>query len=283
MQLQELYNLGKQKLKDNSIEAPGLEAYLLLSKSELLSDLSEIYSRAEKDIDQDGLDKFKTLLERRIKREPAAYILGYKEFYSRSFKVNPSVLIPRADTELLVDETVKIINQAASESILEIGTGSGCVAVTIASLCKDVKIVATDISMESISVAKENAYYHEQSNRISFLRGDLLESFKNNSFDIVVSNPPYIKDEDYPDLEPEVRDFEPACALISGNGGLYHIENIISDSQRVLRDGGSCVLEVGYGQKEAVVRIFEEFGFKDISYSKDLNGIERVVKAKWKK
>ncbi len=283
MQLQELYNFGKQKLRDNSIETPGLEAYLLLSKSEVLNDLSEIYSHAEKNIDQDGLYKFKHLLERRIKREPTAYILGEKEFYSRSFKVNPSVLIPRTETELLVDETVNIINRDASDLILEIGTGSGCVAITIASLCKDVKIIATDISLESILVAKENTNYHEQINRISFLSGDLLESLKNKSFDIVVSNPPYIRDEDYLHLEPEVRDFEPKSSLVAGRDGLYHIENIISDSRRVLRDGGSCVLEIGYGQKEAVVRIFKDFGFKDISYSKDLNGIERVVKAKWKK
>ena len=283
MQLQELYILGKQKLRDNSIDTPGLEAYLLLSKLDLVSDISDVYSHPEKKIEKDGLERFKMLLERRVRREPAAYILGQKEFYSKTFKVNSSVLIPRAETELLVDETVQIINQTASNSILEIGTGSGCLAITIASICKDVRIVATDISKEAILLAKENSCTHDQSSKISFLRGDLLESLKNSSFDIVVSNPPYIKDEDYLDLEPEVRDYEPTCALIAGRDGLYHIEKIISDSTRVLRDGGSCILEIGYGQVEAVVRIFKEFGFEDISYSKDLNGIERVVKAKWKK
>ncbi len=283
MQLQELYNLGKQKLRDNSIETPGLEAYLLLSKSELISDLSEVYSHPEKEIDQDSLEKFKILLDRRIKREPAAYILGRKEFYSKSFKVNSSVLIPRAETELLVDETVNIINQTASDLIFEIGTGSGCVAVTIASLCKDVKIIATDISQESISVAKENANYHEKNSRISFLRGDLLNFLKSSSFDIVVSNPPYIKHDDYLNLEPEVINFEPITSLVSGQDGLYHIKKIISDSRRVLKDGGSCVLEIGYRQKEDVVQIFEENGFMDVSFSKDINGIERVVRAKWKK
>ena len=122
MQLQELYNFGKQKLRANSIETPGLEAYLLLSKTELLSDISEVYSHSDKEIDQNSLEKFKCLLERRINREPAAYILGHKEFYSRSFKVNPSVLIPRAETELLVDETVALINQKPSASILEISS-----------------------------------------------------------------------------------------------------------------------------------------------------------------
>lgn len=283
MQLQELYQIGKQKLREHSIETPGLEAYLLLSQSEQLKDLSEIYSRGQKEIEPESLEKFHNLLERRLKREPAAYILGEKEFYSRSFKVNPSVLIPREETELLVDETANIIKQNSSEIVLEIGTGSGCVAVTLACICDDVRIVATDISNDAISLAKVNRNVHSQSNRVSFLRGDLLNSLKGSSFDIVVSNPPYIKEEDFLNLEPEVKDFEPSASLVGGEDGLYHIRKIISESRRVLKDGGACVLEIGYGQKEAVADIFNDYGFKDISYSKDLNGIERVVKAKWKK
>ncbi len=283
MQLKELYQYGKQSLRHNSIDAPGLEAYMLLSRSELLNDLSEVYSHPEKEITQDGVEKFQKLLKRRLNREPAAYIMGKKEFYSRSFKVNPSVLIPRAETELLVDETLNIINQTPSALILEIGTGSGCIAVTIASLCEDVRIVASDISKEALLIAKENSNNHGQNEKVTFISGDLLSSFKNESYDIVVSNPPYIKEEDLPHLEPEVKDFEPKVSLTAGKDGLYFIKKIISDATRVLKDGGSCVLEIGHGQRESVENIFLEFGFVDISHTKDLNGIERVVRAKWKK
>ena len=283
MQLQELYNIGKQKLRDHSIDTPGLEAYLLLSKSELLDNMVDVYSKGQKEIHRHDVEKFHNLLERRINREPTAYILGRKEFYSRSFEVNPSVLIPRGETELLVDETVNIVNQTSSEMILEIGTGSGCVAVTLACLCDDVTIVATDISNDAIKVAKKNCIEHGKSNRISFLRTDLSSSLKSRSFDVVVSNPPYIREEDYMDLEPEVRDYEPKVSLLSPSDGLYHIEKIISDSKRVLKEGGSCVLEIGYSQKEAVANIFEGYGFKYVSFAKDINGIERVVKAKMEK
>lgn len=283
MQLKELYLYGKQSLRDHLIETPGLEAYMLLSKSELLNDLSEVYSHPEKEIDQEGVEKYRNLLMRRLKGEPAAYIMGKREFYSRSFKVNPSVLIPRAETELLVDETVEIINETMSPLILEVGTGSGCIAVTLASLCEDARIVASDISKDALLVAKENSNNHGQNERISFIEGDLLSSFKYNSFDIVVSNPPYIKEGELPHLQPEVKDFEPKVSLTAGKDGLYYIKKIISDCTSILKDGGSCVLEVGQGQRESVESIFKEFGFVDISYTKDLNGIERVVRAKWKK
>lgn len=283
MQLKELYQYGKQNLRNYSVETPGLEAYMLLSKSELLKDLSEVYSYPEKEIDEEGVEKFRGLLKRRINGEPTAYIMGKREFYSRSFKVNPSVLIPRPETELLVDETVDIINQAPNALVLEIGTGSGCVAITIASLCENARIVASDISKEALLVAKENSTDHRQNERISFVEGDLLNSFKNNAFDMVVSNPPYIKEQELPDLEPEVRDYEPKISLAAGKDGLYYIKKIISESTSVLKDGGSCVLEIGHGQRESVENIFKELGYIDISYRNDLNGIERVVRAIWKK
>ena len=283
MQLKELYSLGKENLSQHSIETPALEAYLLLSESEVIDDLSEIYAYPEKEIDQNTIIKFQNLLDRRVKREPIAYIIGEKEFYSKPYKVNPSVLIPRPETELLVDEALDLAKQIKSPLILEIGTGSGCIAVTIASYCKDAKILASDISQHALTVAKQNISNHDQKERISLLRGDLLNSFKNQSFDIVVSNPPYIAETEFGLLESEVNGFEPKAALIAGQDGLYHIKKIISDSTRILKNSGWCVLEIGHSQKKEVENIFIEFGFTDVSSTKDLNGIERVIKAKWKK
>jgi len=283
MQLKELYRLGKENLSRHSIEAPALEAYILLSKSEVIKDLSEVYTYPEKEIDRDGFNKFQKLLERRIKREPAAYIRGEKEFYSRSFKVNASVLIPRPETELLVDETLDIARQTPSPLILEIGTGSGCIAVTLACEHENVRIVASDVSKEALSVAKENTKRYEQNQRISLIRGDLLSSFKNEIFDIIASNPPYISEAEFVTLEPDVKQFEPRASLVAGEDGLYYIREIISGSKRTLKEGGWCVLEIGHAQRERVECLFNEYGFTEISSAKDLNGTHRVVKAKWKK
>ncbi len=283
MQLKELYQFGKESLDRNSIETPGLEACLLLSETAVINNISEIYTFPEKEIDQNTFNKFQELINRRIKREPMAYIAGEKEFYSRPFKVNPSVLIPRPETELLVDETLDLAKQISSPLILEIGTGSGCIAITLAREYKKLRILATDISLQALSIAKENTNRHQESQRISLLRADLLDSFKNDVFDIVVSNPPYISEGEFAQLEPDVKGFEPGSALLAEEDGLYFIRRIISDSKRILKQGGWCLLEIGHGQEKRVKALFEEYGFTEISSTKDLNKIERVVKAKWKK
>ncbi|MGB2691183.1 MAG: peptide chain release factor N(5)-glutamine methyltransferase [Thermodesulfobacteriota bacterium] len=283
MQLKELYSLGKDNLSQNAIETPGLESYLLLAESDIVNDLSEIYAHPEKEVGQDTFNKFQELLQRRVKREPIAYITGEKEFYSKVYQVNPSVLIPRPETELLVDETLELAKQIESPLILEVGTGSGCIAVTLASYCDHAKIVASDISQQALNVAKGNVIKHIQNEKITLKRADMLSSFKNDLFDIIISNPPYITEKEFDLLDTEVKDFEPKIALTGGKDGLRYIKEIISDSRRVLKDSGWCVLEIGYNQKKEVENIFADYGFTDISSTKDLNGIERVIKAKWKK
>lgn len=283
MQLKELYSLGKDNLSQNAIETPGLEAYLLLAESDVVNDLSEIYAHPEKEVDQDTFNKFQELLQRRVKSEPIAYITGEKEFYSKTYIVNPSVLIPRPETELLVDETLKLAKQTESPFILEVGTGSGCIAVTLASFCHRAKIAASDISQQALNVAKENVIKHSQNEKITLIKADILSSFKNDLFDIIVSNPPYITETEFDLLDTEVKDFEPKIALTGGKDGLRYIKEIISDSTRVLKDSGWCVFEIGYNQKKEVEKIFTDYGFTDITTTKDLNDIERVIKAKWKK
>lgn len=283
MQLKELYTLGKENLSRNAIETPALEAYLLLSELDVVNNMSEIYSKPDKEVGQDCINKFKHLMQRRVKREPIAYIMGVKEFYSKSYKVNSGVLIPRPETELLVDETLKLAQRVESPSILEIGTGSGCISVTIASYIDNANIVASDISQQALNVANENIAYHNKKDTISLLRSDLVNSFQSKSFDIIVSNPPYIPDNEFCKLETGVKNFEPKIALSGGENGLKYIKEIISDSKRVLKNEGWCVLEIGKGQASSVEKLFEESGFIDISTKKDLNNIERVIRAKWKK
>ena len=267
----------------NSVENPGLESYLLLSKIKAASAMSEIYTHPEKELDKGTVDEFFKLLRRRADNEPAAYILGEKEFYSRRFKVNPSVLIPRPETELLAEEALKITRAIDFPQVLDLGTGSGCIAVTIA--CENPKAVvfAADISAEALKTARDNARELQTIDKIRFIRGDLLSPFKKNAFDVIVSNPPYVADSELDTLAREVRDYEPELSLLGGEDGLSFIKNIVNESPAVLKDGGWCVVEIGAGQAERVRELFYKRGFSEITALTDLGMTERVVKARWKK
>jgi len=278
--LKELYISGKNTLTKSGIENPGLEASLLLSRA-LSINPSDIHSNPEREIRPDNVEEFNCLLERRIKREPIAYILGEKEFYSRQFAVTPNVLIPRPETEILVEEILNLTRSIPSPSIIDIGTGSCCIAVTLGCEIEDAALYASDISFEAIAVAKLNAKRHDQSAKISFVCSAFLSCFKKESFDLVVSNPPYVEAASFGALEPDVREYEPKLSLYGGENGLNCIGAIISQSKRVLKNGGWCILEVGAGQSERVLEIFLESGFNNISFIKDISGMERVVKGKW--
>ncbi len=278
--LKELYISGKNALTKSGIENPGLEASLLLSKT-LSINPSDIYSNFEREIKPEKAEEFNRLLKRRVKREPIAYILGEKEFYSRPFIVTHNVLIPRPETEILVEEILNSTKSIPSPSIIDIGTGSGCIAVTLGCEIEDASIFASDISFEAIAVTKLNTRRHDQSAKILFVCSDFLTCFKAESFDLVVSNPPYVEEADFRTLEPDVRDYEPKLSLDGGGNGLGCIRVIISQSKRVLKGGGWCILEIGTGQSERVLKIFLESGFNNISLTKDLSGMERVIKGQW--
>lgn len=283
MQLKELHMSGLQSLKRRSVESPALESYILLSKANAVSGVEEIYTRPEKEINQASVEEYMRLLERRANREPSAYITGNKEFYSRAFKVNPSVLIPRPETELLTQEALGAVSAMDSPDVLDVGTGSGCIAVTITKEMPGASVTASDISDKALETAEDNAREHGVYGKIEFVLGDALKPFSDAAFDLIVSNPPYIAEEDLCALEPEVRDYEPRAALISGPDGLDVIMDIISEAPRALKDGGFCIIEIGEGQADRVKDLFNKKGFTEIRTIKDLNGIERVVSAKWKK
>ncbi|MFI5322721.1 MAG: peptide chain release factor N(5)-glutamine methyltransferase [Thermodesulfobacteriota bacterium] len=282
--LKDLYLYGRENMKRHSIEKPALETSILLSKSSAIKNIAEIYSYPEKELDQTKVDEFNRLMERRIKNEPIAYITGEKEFYSRSFAVNSKVLIPRPETELLIDEALKAAWGIDRPAILDIGTGSGCVAVTLACELNEAMICAADISPAAAVVASENAGRRIGTKyKINFICCSLIDPFNADSFDIVVSNPPYISEAEFKALPPEIKEYEPRSALIAGEDGLHFIREIISGAGNILKNGGWCILEIGAGQSSAVKTLFERAGFTEVSSAKDISDIERVIIARWRR
>ncbi len=280
MELRELYLKGLDSLGKKGFERPGIEARALLSES-LGVEPIEIYAHPRKLVDSERIEVFKTLLKRRVGGEPLGYITGKREFFSRSFSVNPCTLIPRPETETLAELTIKTAEKMKNPRILDLGTGSGCLAVTISLEVAECEILASDISPEALSSARKNSI--ELGGRVVFVNSDLLSCFAESTFDMIISNPPYVSESEYQELPAEIKNYEPRTALVGGPDGLGCIKAIAESAGRALRRGGVLLLEVGAGQAEAVGEIFSHNGFCDISYENDISGIKRVVKASWKK
>ncbi len=230
----------------------------------------------EKTVSAEVLKAFDAALKRLKKGEPVQYIAGQCEFMSLEFEVNPATLIPRCDTEILVESVIDFCKDKKSPKILEVGSGSGCVSVSLAHFLPDARILAVDISKDAISVAKRNAEQNKVADRVEFKQHNILEGFLNLNFtpDIVVSNPPYIKSEDIKTLDKKVRDFEPCLALDGGEDGMDFYRFISKNA--IINEGGLLAFEVGIDQANQVSEIMAE-RFSDIKILKDLAGIERVV------
>jgi release factor glutamine methyltransferase len=222
------------------------------------------------------------LLERRVGREPLQYILGTQEFCGLEFHVNPAVLIPRPETELLVEYVAQRIPAERQATIVDVCTGSGCIAVAIARLRPRARVIATDLSNPSLAVARQNATRHEVCERITWLEGDLLrplaEKGLEGRIDVIVSNPPYIAEADWATLQPEVRLFEPRGALVAGPQGTELHERLLREADRYLSPTGALILEIGAGQARAMRRIVEQIpGYRFHRLVYDEAGLERVV------
>lgn len=282
MELKKLYLKARNRFKDSGFESPEIETRTLLS-GVLGLDPHEIYTDPDKIIDNQLSEKFEKSVERRLQGEPSAYITGTKEFFSKEFAVNRKVLIPRAETEILVEESVKVLKNIKKPNILDVGTGSGCIAISVNSKIDSGLICASDLSFEALLTARSNSFVNPGRNKLEFVCGNLLECFKSSTFDIIISNPPYISESELGLLQREIRDFEPLSSLVSKDGGFYHIKRIIENSKIILKQNGWCILETGYNQCEKVEEIFSINGFSNVEIIKDLSGIKRIVKAKWKK
>lgn len=264
------------------IDSPRSEAEVLLAYTLGLRRI-DLYLRYDQPLNPDELSRFREVVRRRSNREPSQYITGRKEFWSLEFEVNPSVLIPRPETELLVEKAIECILDRGYKRVVEIGTGSGVIAVTIAKELPILNsIVATDISFEAIAVARRNAIRHGVADRINFVVSDLFLAFRTEPlFDLILSNPPYVSQEDYEKLAPEIRNHEPSIALLGGGlDGTAKIRSILSDGWKRLRCGGMMLIEMGYNQASVLVQFFKEIA-KNCSYRinvlKDYSGLDRIL------
>lgn len=265
----------------HNIEQPRATAEVLLAHTLGLTRI-DLYLRHDQPLQHDELARYKGLIKRRINSEPVAYITGEKEFWSMAFSVTPDVLIPRPDTECLVEAVLKVMPKTGNlnnQRVLELGTGSGAIAVALASERPESRIVALDRSMAALAIAKKNAYRHGLTDKICFLCSDWFKALGPRvCLDIIVSNPPYIKHDDIPFLQPEIHLYEPKAALDGGPEGLDAFKEIINRSKEVLVPGGYLFLEIGYDQKAALTEIVNSSGrYEPAVFYKDYNGYNRVA------
>jgi len=221
--------------------------------------------------------EFRALIRRRAAGEPIQYIVGEAEFYGLPFRVTPDVLIPRPETEHLVEKAIELASKFAASRIVEVGCGSGAISITLARNLPQAQLTAIEISTSAMELAKENAKRNGVVDRIRFLRGDLFAPIATECFDIVASNPPYVCTADRASLAVEVRDYEPGVALFAGCDGLDVIRRLVPEAIGVLAPGGFLVMELGYGQSPAVSALLANAGFEQIEFVSDLQGIPRVA------
>lgn len=259
-------------LAERGVENARREAEWLLCAATGL-DRVGLYLNFEKPLNDQELAAFRATVARRGRREPLQHILGTQEFDGLSFEVTPAVLIPRHDTETLLEQAIEHAPEAAC--ILDLGTGSGCISIALGRRLPDARITAVDLSEEALLVARRNAELNGVA--IEFLQGSFFQPVNGRTFNLIVSNPPYITTADLSELQPEVRDFEPKLALDGGPDGLAAYRAIIMEAPKHLAPGGWLLLEVGAGQAQDVVALLAQSGFTAIITATDAACIERVV------
>lgn len=277
-----------RRLRASGSRSPRLDAELLLANA-LDCPRAELFREPARMLQAEEAERFEGLLVRREAREPVAYILGFRAFRTIDVEVTPAVLIPRADTETLVDVALEALaaiplagpGPEGEPLALDVGTGSGCVALALATEDPFVRVVATDVDPATLAVARRNAARHGLQRRVEFVLSDLFADLGERAFDLIVSNPPYIPAAEYEALEPNVRDYEPRLALFGGDDGLDVYRRLIPGAALLLRAGGTLVLEVGAGQARDVAAIIRASGAYEAPDARsDLAGIPRVVHAR---
>jgi release factor glutamine methyltransferase len=269
------------RLSHSGIENARREA-LWLMEAALGSTALALYCESEEVVTAEHREQVLALCERRAIREPLQYILGSQEFYGLEFHVSPDVLIPRPESERLVEQALQCCEGVVAPVIADIGTGSGCLAVTLASSLPGAHLYATDLSEPALEVARDNAKRHRVADRITFLQGDLLEPHRHlglqGQLTAIVANPPYIRDNDFDGLQPEVARFEPRMALAGGLDGLAVHRRLIAAAASFLTPGGWLLMEVGLDQARTVVEMLAASGlYGRVHVTRDAAGIERVV------
>ena len=278
MRYDEAIKAGSERLALSGIEEANLDARLLLEKA-CDTDAATLYSHPEREVSDEEYAVFTNMIERREARIPLQHITEIAPFMGLDFKVNSNVLIPRADTETLVEEALKI--RMDGDRILDMCTGSGCILISVLNYSNDCEGVGVDISRKALEIAKENADAmlkdKEDDTRYSFVESNLFDKVE-GKFDLILSNPPYIATDIIPTLMPEVSKHEPFIALDGKNDGLWFYERIVERLEEFLKPGGSVVFEIGYDQGERVSELLKNKGFAGVEIIKDYAGMDRVVK-----
>ncbi len=259
MKALELINLGSTELKNKNIDSHQLDAEIILSKV-LNKKREDILISLDKKIISTKITEFYGLIRRRALREPIAYIFNEKEFWSKKFEVTKDTLIPRPETELIVEKLVKIYKNK-NISILDLGAGSGCILISLLSELKKSRGVGIDISQKALMIARKNAKKHKVNKRVKFIKS-CLEEFNNRNFDLIVSNPPYIKSRTIQTLDDDIKKFEPKIALDGGNDGLDLVKKVIYKAKEILKKNGLLAIEFGNEQKKQVSKILIKNNFR---------------------
>lgn len=269
----------RRTLASHRIEEPDIDAELLLRHAANLSK-DQLYVQYNRKLTDKETHLLYSLIQRRLKGEPIAYILGYREFFGIEFDVNPSVLIPRPETELLVEKAIEFARQQNIRLIADIGTGSGAIAISLAKHLPDAKIYAVDISKDALQVAKANCKKHNVTDHVGPLHGNLLEPLQ-EAVDLIVANLPYVKNADWEQLPAGIKANEPKSALAGGTDGLDVIRELLSTTEGKLRPNGAILLEIGYDQGEATLKLAKNhFPKGTAEIYTDLAGLNRVVSIK---
>lgn len=280
--INKLLTWTRSHLESRGVDEPRLSAEILLAHA-LGCRRIDLYASFEQAPTEPQRAVFRELVRKAAEHQPIAYLVGHKEFYSLDFVVTPDVLIPRPETELLVEQALAWCAAHPQDryDLLDVGSGSGCIAIAICKRQPSVHALATDISEAALAVAAENARRHELAERIRTVRGDLFDlpqdAVPSGKFDLIVSNPPYVSETDRESLPENVREYEPAAALFAGTDGLDVFRRIASDVTRYMRPGGLLLVEVGMGQAEEVDAIFIAAKLKPVGRYKDGQGIERAL------
>jgi release factor glutamine methyltransferase len=275
MNIENTLNEGITILQKNKILNPQLDSEILLSSS-IKRDKKHIILNPKKLLNSEQSEKFKSLIERRKKGEPIAYLVNKKEFWKNEFFVNKDVLIPRPDTELIIEQVLKIYSKDAQLQVLDIGTGSGCILLSILKERLNCYGTGIDISKKSINISKFNAKQLNLMNRVKFIHSS-VDNFKIGKYDLIVSNPPYIELLNLKYLEKDVVNFEPKLALSGGLDGFSKIRKVINKARTLIKKNGKFILEIGFNQKNKVKKILKEEGFYINKAIKDYGNNDRCI------
>ena len=275
----ETLKLASQQLREAAVANDLLDAQTLLAEA-LGKDRTYLIVNFNEQLSDELLADYQRLIARRASGEPLQYITGHQQFFGLEFEVTPAVLIPRPETELIVEEVIRLVEayKIAEPVIVDVGTGSGCIAITLARELEDAEVTAGDISEAALEIARRNAAKHELADRVEFVNSDLLTAFPETQFaDFILSNPPYVAAHELPTLQREVRDWEPHTALTDNNDGLSFYHRLLAGAPARLKPGGVLICELGFGQSEAVSAMADSQVWSEVRLLDDLQGIPRTL------